>query len=610
MSQHASLEKSIWKNFQKNWKSLLAIQLLCLVLGILVLGPVFTFALQTALTSSGTTALSDTDIVAFFTNPVGLLIALPLAALWLTIRFVGYAAQLIVGHQSIHSQPSTAIESLSQLAKRFPSIIVLSLRVLIRIIAISLPFVAVILLLYSTQLGEKDINYYLATHPPEFIAVAAISAVLVVIMGALLVRYFTGWIHALPLILFHGKGAKSAKEHSLKTSMGQKKQVAVALALWGFGTPLLIIPITLPLPTLVLLAAETFQDRLGLLALTLATLISIFASLSFLIGFLTQSLLAFYNLKLFREAGLDSQALESQANHPTRTTPWRIMITATCLCLGVVTFICHQRLDRLTTKVDAVVIAHRGASADAPENTMAAIELAINAKSDWVEIDVQETASGEILVFHDKDFMRMSNSPTTLRDVTSEQVAKLDIGSWFDPKFSDQRTPTLQEVLELCRGRSGVLIELKYYGGEERLEERVINIVEKLNMVDQVKIMSLKLEGVEKVRKLRPKWSVGLLSSVAVGDLTKLDIDFLGLNASSVSNRLINRARRAGIHIYVWTVNEPATMSSMLSRGIDGLITDRPHTSRTVVDERSNLNPGERLLIDLAARFGRTPEIE
>jgi glycerophosphoryl diester phosphodiesterase len=152
-----------------------------------------------------------------------------------------------------------------------------------------------------------------------------------------------------------------------------------------------------------------------------------------------------------------------------------------------------------------------------------------------------------------------------------------------------------------------VLIELKYYGHSQRLEERVVGLVEAAGMADQVMVMSLSHEGVRKIRQLRPDWKVGLLSSVAVGNVTKLDLDFLGLNARTTSRKLVRQAHKRGVQVHVWTVNDPVDMSTMLGRGVDGLITDHPALAREVLEERADASIGEKLLIDLAGVLGKKP---
>jgi glycerophosphoryl diester phosphodiesterase len=234
---------------------------------------------------------------------------------------------------------------------------------------------------------------------------------------------------------------------------------------------------------------------------------------------------------------------------------------------------------------------------------MAAIQGAIDAGADWVEIDVQETVDGEIVVIHDSDLKKIGGNAMKVADSTLAELQGVDIGSWFGPEFSDQRIPTLKQVLERCKGRIGVNIELKYYGKERRLEESVAGIVEAVGMQDQVLVMSLNYNGIKKMRELRPGWSVGLLSTVALGDVIGLDVDFLALNAKSTSRAKVRNIQNRDKQVMVWTVNDAVGMSVMFGRGVDAIITDEPALAVSVLEQRKKLNPAERLLMHLADVF-------
>ena len=254
---------------------------------------------------------------------------------------------------------------------------------------------------------------------------------------------------------------------------------------------------------------------------------------------------------------------------------------------------------------DIAVIAHRGAAGSAPENTLASVRQAIADKTDWIEIDVQETADGEVIVVHDSDFMKLAGIDLKVWNGTLEQVRALDVGSWFGSEYADERVPTLFEVLNEARGMSGVIIELKYYGHDQNLEQRVVEIVERAGMVDDVMIMSLAYQGIQKIRALRPDWPIGLLAAQAVGDLTQLDADFLAVNSSLATPKFIRNSRAARKQVFVWTVNDAVNMSRMMSLGVDGIITDEPGLAREVLVERSDMNTAERLLVHTALLLGQ-----
>jgi glycerophosphoryl diester phosphodiesterase len=171
--------------------------------------------------------------------------------------------------------------------------------------------------------------------------------------------------------------------------------------------------------------------------------------------------------------------------------------------------------------------------------------------------------------------------------------------------FSAERAPTLIDVLDTARGKVNVVIELKHYGHDQMLEQRVVNIVEASDMVSHTAIMSLQYDSLRKVRSLRPDWQIGLISAKAIGDLTGLDVDFLVVATGMARSGLIRRAHRAGKKVFVWTVNDPVSMSRMMSLGVDGIITDEPDLARRVMQQRKSMNVAERLLLHTAIFFGR-----
>lgn len=488
------------------------------------------------------------------------------------------------------------------------------MRIIMRYLLVSIPFLIAIGLIYWLSLTDNDINYYLAEKPPEFLIAAALVTVLLVILGVILIKITITWFYTLPLVLFAHESSKAAKVHSAKATRGHRKIIAWWLALWLFGTPLINLILHAPFSFMANWLVPELSGHLALLALVLGGSVVIAALITLGVSFITLSLLAHQNIRMFQSHGLDSTVkneASSNEGHRIFRVPLgeKFLLTFGLLTMLLIGLGCYRWIEQIEFKDDTLVIAHRGASQLAPENTLAAIQKAVDDGADWVEIDVQETADGKVIVFHDSDFKRLGGKSLSIWDTQFDQLPDIDIGSWFDPKFSKETTPTLLDVLEVCRGKSGVLIELKYYGHDQQLEQRVIDIVEKAEMVDQIMIMSLSYPAVQKVRKLRRSWRVGLLSTVALGDITKLDVDFLGLNSRAATKRLIERAHQNDIDIYVWTVNDPIDISTMTSRGVDGLITDAPSVALDVLRQRKELTTSKRLMLELAHIFGKRDSI-
>ena len=171
-----------------------------------------------------------------------------------------------------------------------------------------------------------------------------------------------------------------------------------------------------------------------------------------------------------------------------------------------------------------------------------------------------------------------------------------------------ERVPTLAEALAVCKGRARVIVELKAYGHDQHLEERVIAVVEAAGMTNDCIFMSLDHGMVRKMKQLRPSWRCGVLVAKAFGDLTSLGADFLAVEARMATGRFVRRAHRAGQEVYVWTVNDPAWMLVAMSHGADGLITDKPDLAREVVARRAEMSDTQRLLLALLVRLGASTQ--
>jgi glycerophosphoryl diester phosphodiesterase len=598
--------RDLLRTFARGWKTLLGIHLVFSIVAGTLAAPLAAACIQGAVMVSGEPALSDTAIAAFIFSPAGAVAALAIGTLLLTLQLLGYATLLIPCRSLLKDGAADSDRVLPLLLPALPGLLRISLRFVVRLALWSLPSALLLGAIYLGMLGEHDINYYLAENPPVFRRALVLASL--VLLGHLLAvaRIATGWVHAMPLAIFRGETPNAALRLSREAARGQRKRVFAGLVAWGLLTPLATWLLNLPGSAIAMGAARHLQDRLGWLVVVLGLCFAAASAVAWLIGGCGLSLLALRNTRLYLDSGLDDSSRHTLPGHRL-PFGWKSAIAGGVAGCALTLFLSHRWIESVHDDHPAVVIAHRGASAAAPENTLAAVREAIEAGADWIEIDVQESADGTVFVFHDSDFKRVGGPARPIWTLHDEEFAAIDVGSWKSPAFSAERVPRLTEVLALCKGRAGVLIELKYYGHRQRLEERVVEVVEAAGMVDEVMVMSLSHDGIRKIRRLRPEWRVGLLSSVALGNVTKLDLDFLGLNARTTSRQLVRQAHQRGVNVHVWTVNDPVDMSTMLARGVDGLITDDPALARKVIAEREDASFGEKLLLDLAAVLGRKP---
>ncbi len=236
------------------------------------------------------------------------------------------------------------------------------------------------------------------------------------------------------------------------------------------------------------------------------------------------------------------------------------------------------------------IVAHRGFSGIAPENTLAALRAAIEIGADRVEFDVHLTGDGVPVLLHDKKLDRTTNGKGLVVEQTLGEIRKLDAGSWFDPRFQDERVPTLDEALALCKGRVAVNVEIKGEAVERGsgipeggVEAKVVEAIRRHGMVEQSVISSFEPLALERIHRLAPEISLQSLYNKKLQEGLRPEkicaaVGSRALNCSwkEVTAEWIAGAHQAGLELNVYTVNEPEDFRQMLQLGVDGVITDRP----------------------------------
>ena len=603
----------ILEAFRLNWKTFLGIHIAAYLVSLLVLTPLLTVILGWLVLASGQTALTDEDILFFALTPPGLIIMLLAVSLYATVVIFQQAAMISAGHYASLNQNISLFELGRFLLQKFWPLFRLAMHIIIRTIVVAAPFLVFSALIYHFFLTEFDINYYLAEKPPVFWWAGAGVLLCLLIMTGVLLRFFSGWVLALPILIINNENPARALNKSRKASNTMRFPIATGL--------LLLLLLNTGVLAILSVASDfgvngvvAFADSsLQLLAYLLGGLLVCWLLANVAITFFSNSFLSLFILSLFSQliattddTNLHGRAMKTQQGSGRMISGARLagLFLIVSIAAGLVI---NLTMSQLKTEGNTMIIAHRGASADAPENTLAAMELAITDGADWVEIDVQETREGEVVVIHDRDLKKIGGSALKVFDTPLAELQSVDIGSWKDPSFRDERVPSLQQLLALCKDRIKVMIELKYYGQEAQLEASVARIVEAADMQDQIVLMTLSYPGVRKMKAIRPGWQVGLLSSVAVGDITRMNVDFFAVNATFASRSFIKQARRRNRKVLVWTINDPISMSAMMSKGVYGIITDKPGLASKIRQERSELEPHERMIIQLASLLGKQP---
>jgi glycerophosphoryl diester phosphodiesterase len=253
------------------------------------------------------------------------------------------------------------------------------------------------------------------------------------------------------------------------------------------------------------------------------------------------------------------------------------------------------------TDSDVDVIAHRGSSGAAPENTLAAIRLAIRHDADVVENDIQRTRDGELVVIHDTTLDRTTDveqvfparAPWNVGDFTLREIKRLDAGSWFAPRFAGQEVPTLEEWVNAVGGQAGMLLEPKspaLYPGIERDLDKELRSLPAFNRAlraDRVVVQCFDHVWLRQYEDLAPDVPVGLLYGT---DPTEAEVTAASTWAQQVNPALgaieedtVERIHAHGLETHVWTVNAGQDMYRAMEWGVDGIITNYPQVLRDIL---------------------------
>ncbi|ARP69693.1 glycerophosphodiester phosphodiesterase [Streptomyces pluripotens] len=284
----------------------------------------------------------------------------------------------------------------------------------------------------------------------------------------------------------------------------------------------------------------------------------------------------------------------------------RVVAALVIAALGTVAVLLSPTSDARAGEAGApAVIAHRGASAYAPENTLAAIDKAAQLGLSWVENDVQRTKDGQLVVIHDDSLRRTTNvkdvypgrAPWKVKDFTAAEIARLDAGSWFSPAYAGTRIPTLERYMRRVEhNHEKLLLELKSPELYPGIEQQTLRLLGKEGWLDRghlgrLIVQSFSSDSVRTVHDLEPEVTTAYLGTPSVAQLHDYArfSDLINPPYGALSKGYVAAVQTfKGPHgrqlgVFAWTVNDAATAREVAAYGVDGMITNKPDVVRSAV---------------------------
>lgn len=273
------------------------------------------------------------------------------------------------------------------------------------------------------------------------------------------------------------------------------------------------------------------------------------------------------------------------------------IVTIICTIIVIGTFVFHKANELKYTKAINQLnhiknIAHRGASAYAPEHTIAAYKLGQQLRGDYIEIDLQMTKDGHLVAMHDETVNRTTNGTGLVKEHTLEEIKQLNVGSFFNEKhpslakkeFEGAKVPTLEEIIETFGHNANYYIETKSPDEYPGMEEKLLEIIKHYEISDKVIIQSFSEASLQKIHSLDVNIPlVQLLPYKKAAQLTELEMKKyktycigLGMNYKYIDSAYVKRIKKHGLEVHPFTVDNETDMKKLLLWGVDGMFTNYP----------------------------------
>lgn len=609
----SALLRPLWHDFRRAWDVLVVFELLLQLIKAWLLVPAIAAVLSAVLSRAGHVAVSNDQILDVLLSPVGLISAalfVVVSAAFFLVEQAGIMA-LVAAREEHARWPMQVLlgESLTrgwrvgQMGSIKVGWLALS----------SAPFVLLAALTYGVLLTQHDIYFYLKDRPPVFWFAAVIGAALCLAALSVGLALFIRWSLALPILLFEDQSPAAALRTSRERVHGARWQIGGLLLGWLLGMLLLGTALATAFRFISAAVLERVSDDRSLIAVVLLVIAqgAFLAAWSFVTN--VGQVLLTRRLYLLR-----SQQLGVVQPAPTAVAPETGAIAA--VGFRPLAYVCgaiillsplamwwnlSQQLSRNRPTIG--VTAHRGHARRAPENTLIAIQKAIDSGADYVEVDVHQTADGVVALLHDRDLKRVAGVSRRLDELTYDEVQAFDVGSWFDPAFAAERVPTLQQAINLCRGRIKMNIELKVFDSNHELARRVARVIQEQDFESECLVTSLNYQALLEVKQQNPRQRTGIIIAQALGDVSRLRVEILSVRANHLSDDMLHAAHRNQMEVHAWTVNDANQMTRLIKRGVDNIITSDPDLAIRVRDKWVNLSDAERLIVASRLLLGLAP---
>lgn len=544
----------------------------------LIILPIFTFIINTILKRAGFDLLVNSQIISFGFSKNGLLVMLILYIAAIIITLIEIGGLIIINNNLIPGKTSTDFYSLIIfIFKKIPNFFGIGGVVSILFIFVFISFTGINILSY---LGvPKSIPPFIKSYIDENTMFTLIYFLFMVISLYLSIK----WIFSLHFILLENKSGVSALKSSSNLIKKNKKLFFTYLITGTLITIILLLIITSIYNGFILILSDIINHNslIGISLLGLSIFLSQIGSIllslviiPLIVYFLTD---LFYLLKECDPIKLNyiSKKHESIIDKALKTSKGRGIVFLAIISFFVIMIsITINSIQNILYDVE--ITAHKGNVILAIENTLEALEIAAEQGAHYAEIDIQQSKDGQLFLFHDTNLKRIAGINKPIKNLTYDEISKIDISFYGGGKLKGSKIPLLKDAIILAKDKDIKLnIELKTNTNNETVAKELVSILEEYNFTYNCVVTSFNYDLLQEVKKINPRVKIGYLMYLIKGDLNKLNVDFISIEETIATKKIIDDAHTLGMEVHIWTVNDKDNIERFINLGVDNIITDQ-----------------------------------
>lgn len=570
------------KNFTKNFKSYIVFEILTLLATSFIFVPLITYIYKITLKWMGSISLLNNEIYNITRDYKGIIGIILTIILCEIVFFIEIGVLVVITQKIYFNKSINTVDAILVVLKKLPKLFGFSIVQIIPVLLFL--FILINPLIYRLVSERINIFIFINTKLQGF------EAIFIVFGGVFFVYVFLRSIFTIHFIVLKDENIRKAIISSVKLTKYNKIKILINLVIFNVIIILTGFLFVFSLSQLLKLATGSINNLQ-----IKSYLMTILSYISYLLIILITPVNVIFVTNLFYRLLSKHEDIQDDLvvrKHLIITKIERKMLRffkrRRLLSLFVimsyltVTFLLNYSFVEQIFNWDIVVASHRGYYS-APENSISGIRTAIEKGIDAVEIDVQMTLDGILVLNHDDTLKRVAGINKKVSDMTYAEIKEVSIGA--KTTYQDEKIPSLEEALEEIRGKIKVIIDIKTSETDKRVAQSLANLIEAKSLLDDVYVQSFSQDILDEVRLINPDIKIGRILFAAIGNLEQLDVDFYTIHQFMLSYSFVRNAHRIDREVWVWTVNQDNNIREVLKYRVNGIISRYPERVKEIMSQ-------------------------